>query len=59
MDLLTTWGAALILKISPSTVRLWSENGRLACTRASDGTRLFARDEVERIASQRAAGSGR
>jgi excisionase family DNA binding protein len=51
--LLTTLDVAKILHVSPDTVRLWERHGKLAATRTAGGMRLFRRDAVELLASQR------
>ncbi len=47
-DLLTAGDAALILGVSPATVRLWALAGKLAAQQTQRGVRIFDRREVER-----------
>ena len=42
-----------MLGVSVETVRRWSNDGRLAVVRTSDGQRLVARDEVARLQAER------
>lgn len=49
---LTTSGAARLLRCSEATVRLWALNGRLPHEKTASGLRIFAREDVERLASQ-------
>jgi hypothetical protein len=44
----TLTDAARVFGCSPATVRNHFDAGRLSGVRASDGTRLIARDDVER-----------
>jgi excisionase family DNA binding protein len=49
----TTLDVAKILQVSPDTVRQWERRGKLAATRTAGGMRLFRRDDIEMLASQR------
>jgi excisionase family DNA binding protein len=53
--LLTAADAARILGVVPATVRVMALTGRLNPTAITEGgTRLFRRDDVEKLAEQRA-----
>ncbi len=54
-NLLTPADAARILGVTPATVRLMVQTGRLrVAVRTEGGIRLFRRAEIERLATQRA-----
>ncbi len=53
-ELLTTGDAARILGVSADSVRVYERAGRLAATRTAGGVRLFTREDVERLAGERA-----
>ena len=53
-EFLTTLDASRIFKKSPETVRLWEKQGKLPAIRTPGGQRLFKRDDVERLARERA-----
>jgi excisionase family DNA binding protein len=52
---LTTSDAAVLLGVTAATVRAYEANGRLRAVRTQGGWRLFMRDDVERLRSERAA----
>jgi excisionase family DNA binding protein len=52
---LTVSEAAAILKCSPDLVRYFERNGRLAAIKTERGWRLFRREDVERLATDRAS----
>lgn len=45
--------ASRIAGVSPATVRLWANTGKLAAIRTSGGMRLFRRSEVEAVVQKR------
>ena len=45
--------ARRIAGVSPATVRLWANPGKLAAIRTSGGMRLFRRSEVEAVVQKR------
>jgi len=47
VDWLTLSGAATLIGVHPSTVRLWSDKGVISVHRTSGGHRRFVRSEVE------------
>jgi excisionase family DNA binding protein len=53
-DLLTPSDAARVLGLSPDSVRVLSDNGRLPAMRTVSGRRLFRRGDVDRLAAERA-----
>jgi DNA-binding transcriptional MerR regulator len=53
--LLMTQDAALILKKSPETVRLYVRTGKLAAKRTPSGRRLYSELEVRALATSQAA----
>ena len=53
-DLLTPSDAARVLGLSPDSVRVLSDSGRLAALRTVSGRRLFRRGDVDRLAADRA-----
>jgi excisionase family DNA binding protein len=53
-DLLTPSDAARVLGLSPDSVRVLSDNGRLAALRTVSGRRLFRRGDVDKLAAERA-----
>jgi len=53
--LLSTADAAKLLGVVPDTVRLWNRSGRLPAMKTQGGIRLFRRDDVKRVAAERAA----
>ena len=53
-DLLTPAGASRILGVVPATVRQMAISGRLPAIQTESGMRLFRRDDVERLAVDRA-----
>ncbi len=44
--------AARLCGVSADTIRLWARRGRLPSRRTEKGVRLFARDDVERLAHE-------
>jgi excisionase family DNA binding protein len=56
-DLLTPSDAARVLGLSPDSVRVLSDSGRLPALRTVSGRRLFRRGDVDRLAADRAAAS--
>jgi excisionase family DNA binding protein len=58
-DLLTPADAARILGVVPATVRQLAITGRLPALRTASGMRLFQRQDVERLAHDRATHRGR
>jgi predicted site-specific integrase-resolvase len=54
LDWLTVNGAGRILEIADNTVRDWHRRGKLREIRTQSGIRLFHRDEVERLAAEKA-----
>jgi excisionase family DNA binding protein len=54
-DLLTPSDAARVLGLSPDSVRVLSDSGRLPALRTVSGRRLFRRGDVDRLAADRAA----
>jgi excisionase family DNA binding protein len=54
-NLLTAGDVAKLTGVTPSTVRLWSDSGRLSAIRTAGGVRLFDRAEVEQFAREREA----
>jgi excisionase family DNA binding protein len=54
MQLITTTTAAKILKTSEGTVRALERRGELPATRTATGMRVFVREDVERLALERA-----
>jgi excisionase family DNA binding protein len=53
-DLLTPSDAARVLGLSPDSVRVLSDSGRLPAMRTVSGRRLFRRSDVDRLAAERA-----
>ena len=53
-DLLTPSDAARVLGLSPDSVRVLSDSGRLPAMRTISGRRLFRRSDVDRLAAERA-----
>ena len=47
LELFTTGEAARFLKLSPVTVRLYADEGRLPVSRTAGGVRLFQRTDLE------------
>lgn len=45
-QLLTPSEAAVLLSVSPTTIRLWAQNGRISFVKTPGGHRRFARDEL-------------
>jgi len=56
-DLLTPSDAARVLGLSPDSVRVLSDSGRLPAMRTVSGRRLFRRGDVDRLAAERASHS--
>ena len=56
-DLLTPSDAARVLGLSPDSVRVLSDSGRLPALRTVSGRRLFRRGDVDSLAADRAAAS--
>jgi excisionase family DNA binding protein len=50
---MTTSDAARLLRVSESAVRALERNGRLPATRTPSGMRIFSKQDVERLASER------
>ena len=53
-DLFTPTDAARVLGLSVSSVRAVANSGLLPALRTENGYRLFRREDVERLASERA-----
>jgi excisionase family DNA binding protein len=53
-DLMTPSDAARVLGLSPDSVRVLSDSGRLPAMRTVSGRRLFKRGDVDRLAAERA-----
>ena len=53
-DLMTTGEAARALGLSADMVRLLERGGRLPAQRTTNGLRLFRREDVEKLAAERA-----
>lgn len=47
---LTTTDAARVIGVSAETIRLWENAGKLRAIRTLSGVRLFASDDVNRLA---------
>jgi len=43
------------LQVNENTVRAWADSGRLTTQRTVAGLRVFSREEVQRVAAERAA----
>jgi excisionase family DNA binding protein len=56
---ITVSGAARILEVSEDTVRRLHAAGVLPASRTPAGMRIFARGDVERVATERARSGGR
>lgn len=54
---LTVGDTARLLGVSTSTVKLWTEQGKLACSRTDSGHRRYDPTEVSRLVSERSGGS--
>jgi excisionase family DNA binding protein len=52
---LLTNEVALLLRISPATVRVWERMGKLRALKTAGGVRLFERRDVEELAREHAA----
>jgi len=50
---LLTGEVARLLRVSAETVRRWHETGRLRARTTIGGVRLFDRNEIERLATER------
>ncbi|HEX9104732.1 MAG TPA: helix-turn-helix domain-containing protein, partial [Polyangia bacterium] len=55
-ELLTSAEAAALLGVSPSSVKRWAEEGRLACVKTAGRHRRFERSVVERFRMAHAGG---
>jgi DNA-binding transcriptional MerR regulator len=53
MRYLLTYEVARVLRLTPASVRILERKGRLTAQRTESGTRLFAADDVERLAAER------
>lgn len=53
LELLTVGDAAKTLLVSPDSVRLYAEQGKLRTLRTRNGVRLFRAVDVERLAKER------
>jgi excisionase family DNA binding protein len=53
-DFLSPADAARLLGVVPATVRQMERDGRLPAQRTAGGMRLFRREDVERLAQERA-----
>ncbi len=51
-EYLSVTGAARMLSKSENTIRLWERRGKIAAIKTENGTRVFKRDEVERVARE-------
>jgi len=47
--------AARVLQVAEGTVRRWADEGRITVRRTESGLRVFDREELERLAAERAA----
>lgn len=54
-ELMTPSDAARVLGLSPDSVRALADAGRLPTLRTVSGRRLFRREDVEKLANDRAA----
>ena len=54
MQLLTVGDVARELDVAPETIRLWERLGKLPAQRTTSGIRLFRREDVDRLARERA-----
>ena len=54
-DLITTNDAAVILGVTPSSVRRLAAEGKLPTAKEISGIRLFLRGAIERVAARRGA----
>lgn len=50
---LLTSEAARIIGVTPETIRIWADSGRLPAAKTTNGVRLFDRADVERVARER------
>lgn len=50
---LTVGDTARILGVSVSSVKLWTDQGKLSCERTESGHRRYDPDEVQRFAVER------
>ena len=57
-ELLTSGDAARVAGVSVDTIRVWDRNGVLHARRTAGGVRLFEREDVERVVSERQARQG-
>ena len=57
-DLLLPSAAGRMLNVSAATVRNWIYAGRLPALRLSGGVRAIRREDLERLAAERAKASG-
>ena len=55
MEFLCTSDAARLAQVAPDTIRMWERMGRLPAIRTAGNVRLFQRDDVLRVAEERAA----
>jgi excisionase family DNA binding protein len=49
-ELLSVSAAAKLLNCSEQTIRNWERRGSLVASRLSNGTRLFLREHIEKVA---------
>ena len=54
-ELLTPSDVAKLTGVTPATVRIWADSGRLPVQRTVSGNRLSSRPDVERLARERQA----
>ncbi|MFQ5880375.1 MAG: helix-turn-helix domain-containing protein [Dehalococcoidia bacterium] len=57
--LLTCGDAARVLSVVPDTVRAMERAGRLPAVRTLGGIRLFRREDIDRVAAERAQAQGK
>jgi excisionase family DNA binding protein len=51
-ELLSVSAAAKLLNCSEQTIRNWERRGSLVASRLSNGTRLFLREHIEKVAHE-------
>jgi excisionase family DNA binding protein len=56
--LMTIGEAARELRISPETLRLWADDGKVHAQRTSSGLRIFRRADIARVQQKRRAAHG-
>ena len=53
VDLLLSGEAALLVGVTPATIRSWTANGRLPAIVTPRGVRLIRRADLERVIAER------